>query len=658
VSNLLGNLDHSITSSTPIRISIRWFVRYYVECSVTDATAGQSVARRKYIPFTQNRHFIGRTPELKTLEQKLFVEPDCQKIAVVGLGGIGKTQVVLHFAYSVLEKYPDVSVFWVPALSVEAFELAIGEIARELGIHIAAGREEDAKVLVRRYLSEARAGKWLLVVDNADDLDILKGSGQKQGILRHLPESESGLTVFTTRDHRIAQSLVRSDVIQLSKVTQAEGVDILRHSLVRKKLLLSGTTSHQLLDELDYLPLAITQAAAYVNCNEQLSLRTYLDLLKGSEQDMIYVMSKEMGDPTRYEKTASAVAKTWLVSFKQMVQRDKDAVDLLRHMSCIEWKAIPLSILPSVQPAARMMDAIGTLCSYSFITTRFNEEKYDMHRLVHVAARVWVRQEGMTIETQRKTLEHVCNIFPSDDYENREAWREYMPHAARLNDTKGGENAEIRGTLCLKVGRCLRVDGRILDAVRWLAESRDLRSTLAEEHPSRLHSQHELASAYQANGQVKDAVQLLEHVVAIEKRVLAEEHPSRLASQHNLASAYQANGQVKDAVQLLEHVIAIEKRVLAEDHPDRLASQRALVRAYEAHRRAYRLQSEALRRADEAEADLPSVKKSTAESKEAVRHPTQSTGAFNHTRPSEVKGEGDSAGSKSRKWWRKFTSRK
>jgi tetratricopeptide (TPR) repeat protein len=167
-----------------------------------------------------------------------------------------------------------------------------------------------------------------------------------------------------------------------------------------------------------------------------------------------------------------------------------------------------------------------------------------------------------------------------------------------------------------------------------------------------------VACAYQANGQVKDAVRLLEHVVAIRKRVLAEDHPDRLASQAMLASAYQANGQVKDAVRLLEHVIAIEKRVLAEDHPDRLASQRALVRAYEAHRRAYRLQSEALRRADEAEADLPSVKESTAESKEAVRHPTQSTGAFNHTRPSEVKGEGDSAGSKSRKWWRKFTSRK
>jgi hypothetical protein len=168
------------------------------------------------MPLIQNQRFIGRMPELEMLEQKLLVKQDCQRIAVVGLGDIGKTQVVLHFAYSVLGKYPDVSVFWVPALSMEAFELAVGGIARELGIHIAACKEEDAKVLVRRHLSAATAGRWLLVVDNADDMDIIKGSSQKQGILRHLLESESGLTVFTMRDHRMAQSLV-SDAIKLSE---------------------------------------------------------------------------------------------------------------------------------------------------------------------------------------------------------------------------------------------------------------------------------------------------------------------------------------------------------------------------------------------------------------------------------------------------------
>jgi hypothetical protein len=77
-------------------------------------------------------------------------------------------------------------------------------------------------------------------------------------------------------------------------------------------------------------------------------------------------------------------------------------------------------------------------------------------------------------------------------------------------------------------------------------------------------------------------VRLLEHVVAIRERMLAEDHPDRLASQAVLASAYQANGKVKDAVRMLEHVVAIREQVLSDYHPDRQTSQHALASAYQA----------------------------------------------------------------------------
>ncbi len=78
-----------------------------------------------------------------------------------------------------------------------------------------------------------------------------------------------------------------------------------------------------------------------------------------------------------------------------------------------------------------------------------------------------------------------------------------------------------------------------------------IKGTLAEDHPDRLASQHALAIAYKANGQVKEAVGLLKQVVAIREGMLAKDHPDRLASQHALAIAYKANGQVKEAVELL-----------------------------------------------------------------------------------------------------------
>ncbi|KAJ3498241.1 hypothetical protein NLG97_g1281 [Lecanicillium saksenae] len=119
------------------------------------------------------------------------------------------------------------------------------------------------------------------------------------------------------------------------------------------------------------------------------------------------------------------------------------------------------------------------------------------------------------------------------------------------------------------------------------------KETLGETHPTQLASQHELADAYQANSQVKEAIKILKHVVAIQKETLAETHPSRLASQHKLARAYQANGQVTkaievleyvvEAIEVLEHVVAIQKETLAETHPDRLASQHVLAGAYQAN---------------------------------------------------------------------------
>ena len=108
-------------------------------------------------------------------------------------------------------------------------------------------------------------------------------------------------------------------------------------------------------------------------------------------------------------------------------------------------------------------------------------------------------------------------------------------------------------------------------------------SVLPEDHSDRLTSQHQIASAYQDNGQVVKAIQLLEHVIKIQELVLPEDHSSRLTSQHELARAYLANKQVVQAIQLLEHVVKIEESLLLEDHSNLLASQHQLARAYQAN---------------------------------------------------------------------------
>jgi tetratricopeptide (TPR) repeat protein len=498
---------------------------------------------------------------------------------------MGKTQLVLSFVYAIQEEHSDISIFWIPALSAETFSQAMKEIAGLLRIHVAEGSDQDVRPLVRQRLSAPNMGKWLLVVDNADDFDVVNG------LLQFLPMSNEGINVFTTRTAKVAQQVARSNVITLQKPAQDEAKELLRKALVREQDLGDVESTNTLLAELDCLPLAITQAAGYLNINS-IPISEYVRLLQSADQEnLVYLMKTEIRDNTRYEQAASAVATTWIVSFRQIVATDSIAADLLQFMSCIEWKAIPHSLLPTVEPEVRTRNAIGTLHSYSFLSTRADGMTYDMHRLVHLASQIWVQESGRMAEIQAEALAHISVRFPDGEWEDQETWRAYMPHVERMPSQWSGVNTERdsdtetrnKSTICTKVGLCLFKDGRIKDAVQWMQISCNMTSRLAQDDSHRLYTEHELAGAYRANGQVTEAVQLLESVVKIESRTLVEEHPDRLASQHALARTYRANGQVTEAVQLLESVVKIESRILEEEHPSRLASQHELAIAYEAN---------------------------------------------------------------------------
>ncbi|KAK3934880.1 hypothetical protein QBC46DRAFT_272934, partial [Diplogelasinospora grovesii] len=76
-----------------------------------------------------------------TLKDLLFSQRS-PSVALVGLGGVGKTQVALELAYWARENHPEHSIFWVPALSGATFEQAYAEIAKKLAIRKAAGTSD------------------------------------------------------------------------------------------------------------------------------------------------------------------------------------------------------------------------------------------------------------------------------------------------------------------------------------------------------------------------------------------------------------------------------------------------------------------------------------------------------------------------------------
>ncbi len=301
-----------------------------------------------YIPLLENRRFVGRTGILDTLRQRLFIQKNCRKAAIVGLGGVGKTQVALQLAYWAKKYRPTFSIFWVPVLSVATFEQAYAEMAKKLPVQ-KSSEDDDPKESVRRHLSSEAAGPWMLVVDNADDMDLLFGpSDAPGGLNEYLPESESGLVLFTTLSQEVAVGVAESNVIKLHEMDLSEARRFFKKSLIPNGNPPADAETAELLKELTYLPLAIAQAAAFLN-KTQASIATYLELLRGAEQDMVDLISQEFHDSTRPKGSQNAIARTWLISFDQIRKSDSAAADLLSFISCIEPKAIPQSIPASTR---------------------------------------------------------------------------------------------------------------------------------------------------------------------------------------------------------------------------------------------------------------------------------------------------------------------
>ena len=575
-----------------------------------------------YIPLQRNKHFVGRKDELQDVKQKLFVVGTCSKVAIVGLGGVGKTQIALELAYQVKESLTGCSVFWVPAVSAETMEQAYKEIATLLRIPGYEDPKEDIKQKVKQTLSTESVGQWLFIVDNADDLNMLSAS--KPGatsLSNNFPESTLGSIVYTTRTHDVALHLA-DEIVPMDKMSPETAKELLKTIISRPEVLKDDRQTSELLDELEFLPLAITQAAAYLNRNK-ISISAYLGLLKDTEEERIAVLSRNFEDKTRYSGSRNAIAATWIVSFDQIRASDQDAADYLAFMSCIEPKMIPQFVLPPLESKERKIHALGTLQAYSFIMEREGGHSYDLHRLVHLAMRNWLQEQGLISHWIDLGIQHFATIFPnSENWEEREIWQQYLPHASRIASSTHAEESKNCYVLYLNIGNCLIVEGRYYDAEYWLSKACTLcvakygnnhsatlrceyslgsilrkigeynravqllehveqrNSILVEDHPNRLSSQHELATAYIENGQIREAERLLEHVVEISERTLAEDHPDRLTSQNQLARAYVENGQIRKAERLLEHVVEIRERTLAEDHPHRLPSQHELATAY------------------------------------------------------------------------------
>ena len=312
----------------------------------------------------------GREELLAELEARLAGDDDAgpRVVALCGLGGAGKTSVALEYAHRQLG---EVGVAWqLPAEDPAVLAAGFGELAAQLG----AADRGDPVASVHGVLAASPA-PWLLVFDNAPD---------RASVARFVPPAGPGRVLITSRN-------------QIWPPGQALDVPVLDPQ-VAAEFLVSRTgdadrrAALELAGELGGLPLALEQAAAYVQASGE-SLAGYLALFRQRRADLL-----GRGEPTGYPET---VATTWRLAFEDLQQAAPGAAGLLRLLAFCAPEAVPLRLLLQPRPglAGRLGeevapvlaplledplaagDAIAALRRYSLITPAA-DGSVSVHRLV------------------------------------------------------------------------------------------------------------------------------------------------------------------------------------------------------------------------------------------------------------------------------------
>lgn len=504
------------------------------------------------MPFERNSAFTGREAELERLRGLINKGHHTAKVAITGLGGVGKTQLALELIYQIRSEYDDCSIIWIPATTREALEQAYLKVARQLDILGCNDDEANVKKLVQNYLSREKAGWWILVFDNADDIGLwVEEAGPRSDrLLDSLPRSSSGSIIFTTRSRKAAVQLAGRNLIEMSEMDESVSLQLLRNSLVEQDIVLQDEAS-SLLTWLTNLPLAIVQAAIYINTNG-LSLKDYLFLLKEQEEDVIELLSEDFEDEGRYRDLVNPVATTWLISFEQIRQRDPLAADYLSFMACVDAKSISQSILPPGLSRKKETDAIGTLLGYSFIAKRPTDSTITIHRLVHLATRNWLRKEGLLSIWTGRAISRLYELLASVNRDDRVIWRSYLPHTYYLLQSIPDEdNSEIWISLVNAYAQFLYDDGRFWDIEPFAKRALDLCILkLGDTHSSTLIQMNNLALSYRFQGRLKDSELLFTRAIEICKNTGRANASFALTIMNNLMETYEEQGRWQDAEEL------------------------------------------------------------------------------------------------------------
>ncbi|KAF5593120.1 hypothetical protein FPANT_5212 [Fusarium pseudoanthophilum] len=359
-------------------------------------------------PYERNEDFVPRTDISSKLEELLPKNSDdFRSAALWGLGGSGKTQIALDFAYNRYSKR-QCSVFWVHADSGATFAQDYGSIASVLGTNTQ-GSEHELLQSVRHKIESLP--RWLLIIDNADELSLFSvGSTVRntRRIMHYIPKGPNGTILWISRNEAIVGSLVGvRRGITVPRMTSDESKTLLELTMPQSISDDDLDDAVLLLEELQFLPLAISQAGAYMRRTDT-TVSQYIDGFK--EEATRWPMLKEPEfDRYRLHNGSNSILETWNPSIHHLNQENKMAYKILHFLAYVDNQTITEQVLDAAaaygetKPTevifeSKKRESIRRLKNFSFLIEHSlgdNGRTYEIHKLVKDAIRHNLRNKSI-----------------------------------------------------------------------------------------------------------------------------------------------------------------------------------------------------------------------------------------------------------------------
>ena len=500
--------------------------------------------------------------------------------------------------------------FWIHASNVGRFEQSIRDIANQAKIPGREDEKADMFQLLRSWLRNEKHGRWVAILDNADDIGFLVNAVTVRGrstaystLFECLPACDHGSILITSRSSNAARRLVGdANIIALSPMQEEEAIGLLRKKLGKN---VTQTALIQLAIALECLPLAIAQATAYIKRRTpRCSVEQYLYKYARCKKSRINLLSANAEDLRRDREATNSIILTWQISFEHIYQSRRSAADLLSLMSFFDCQGIPETVLRAEDVAISVHsrkttytlsdeddkddnpddsfgasgdetfeEDVATLYDYSFISVVPKNSTFGMHRLVQLAVQKWLQSRGRYQQWAERSIRNLDKVLPNGNDENWADCRILYPHVMSALHVGGGYASISWPSVLYKAAWFTWQQGFAAEAEVMAASClRTRRRMLGNDHPDTLTSVSNLASMLQDQGKYEAAEEMNRQALEGYEKVLGKEHPDTLTSVSNLASVLRDQGKYEAAEEMNRQALEGYKKVVGKEHSDTLTS--------------------------------------------------------------------------------------